>query len=107
MRLYQFNLPTHTNAARNTESARKSWSLEALNKAGGYTEQPRARGLWRGEDRDYDEGVIAYQVACLPAVAQELLDAAFLFYPDQEAIFVADLGPVRIVTRAEHEGRAG
>ena len=97
MRLYQFNLPTHTNAGRNTEAARRSWAGEALAKAGGYTELPRARGVFRGVHQDYDEGVIAYQVACEPDVAQALLADAFLFFPDQEALFVVDLGAAFIV----------
>lgn len=106
MRLYQFNLPTHTNEGRNTEQARKNWALEALERAGGFTELPRARGVWRGDERDYDEGVIAYQVACSDDVRGQLLDAAFLYFPDQEAIFFADLGPASIVVRASREARA-
>lgn len=106
-RLYQFNLPTHTNAGRSYEHARKSWAAQALALAGGYTALPFARGLYASETQTYDETIAAYQVACDPAVATELLADAFLFFPDQEAFAVFDLGEASIINRkAWEEGQS-
>lgn len=98
--LYQFNLPTNTNGGLSYELARKSWELEALKLAGGYTLAPGfASGVWKGESRTYKETMAIYSVACEPRVAAALEDAFWRLFPDQEALFCADLGPASILTR--------
>lgn len=100
MRLYQFTLPVRTNAGLSYELARKTFEREALKLAGGYTApQSFKRGVWRGAERDYKEEVAEYTVACEPATFKALLAVAFEAFPDQEALFTADLGPATIHTR--------
>lgn len=100
--LVQFNLPTNTNAGLSYELARKSWELEALKLAGGYTLAPGfSQGVWKGESRTYKESVAIYTVACEPRVAAALEDAFWRLFPDQETLFVADLGPASIITRPQ------
>ncbi len=98
--LYQFNLPTNTNAGLTYGPARTSWEAEALKLAGGYTLAPGfASGVWKGESRVYKETIAVYQVACEPRVGAALEDAFWRLFPDQEALFVADLGPASIINR--------
>lgn len=99
MHLFRFTLPTHTNAGLSYELARKAFSREALKVAGGFTEQPIAQGVWEGDSRTYRETVVCYDVATDTGGSQALLEAAFRLFPDQEAIFVADLGSCAIHAR--------
>lgn len=99
MHLYRFTLPTHTNAGLSYELARKGFSREALTVAGGFTEQPIAQGVWEGDARTYRETVVSYDVATNEEGSAKLLAAAFRLFPDQEALFVADLGPCAIHSR--------
>jgi hypothetical protein len=100
MRLFQFTLPVHTNAGLSYELARKRFSREAVKLAGGITEpETLHRGVWQGEGRTYRELVAVYQVACDQETADKLLAVAWDAFPDQEALFVADLGPAVIHTR--------
>lgn len=107
MRLYQFTLPVRTNAGLSYELARKRFEAAALKEAGGYTApQSFKRGVWRGSERDYKEEVAEYTVACELPVFKKLLAVAFEQFPDQEAIFTADLGPATIHARPAVEAAA-
>lgn len=100
--LYQFNIPTNTNAGLSYELARKSWAAEALTLAGGYTLLPGfAEGFWKGEGspRVYKDTMAIYHVACDPVVLKALKVAFWRLFPDQEALFLADLGPAYIEPR--------
>lgn len=100
-RLYLFTLPVRTNAGLTCELSRKRWAGEALKLCGGVTEpQSFNRGVWdNGDGQTYREEVAEYKVACTPKQYATLLDAAFREFPDQEAIFTADLGEAFINTR--------
>jgi hypothetical protein len=100
MRLYLFTLPVRTNAGLTCELPRKRWAAEALRLAGGVTE-PQAfnRGVWEGDGRTYREEVAEYKVACDKPAFAKLLAFAFEQFPDQEAIFTADLGEASINMR--------
>jgi hypothetical protein len=102
-RLYLFTLPVRTNAGLTCELARKRWSAEALKLCGGVTE-PQAfnRGVWdNGDGQTYKEEVAEYKVAATAAQYKALLACAFDNFPDQEAIFTADLGEAYINVRAK------
>jgi hypothetical protein len=101
MRLYLFTLPVRTNAGLTCELPRKRWAAEALKVAGGVTE-PQAfnKGVWaNGDGQTYREEVAEYKVATDKAGFARLLAFAFDQFPDQEAIFTADLGEASIHTR--------
>lgn len=99
MKLYQFNLPTNTNGGLSYELARKAWEKVALEAAGGYTLAGFSTGVWKGEARIYKETMAIYTVACAPGVLATLEAAFWRLFPDQEALFVADLGPAYITQR--------
>lgn len=100
--LIQFNIPTNTNAGLSYELARKSWEKEALALAGGYTLAPGfSQGVYTGvvPPTIYRETMAIYTVACEPRVAELLEGVFWRLFPDQEALFVADLGPASIIAR--------
>lgn len=100
-RLYLFSLPVRTNAGLTCELARKRWAAEALKLAGGVTE-PQAfhKGVWdNGDGQTYREEVAEYKVATDKDTFAKLLAFAFDQFPDQEAIFTADLGAASIHMR--------
>ena len=100
MRLYLFTLPVRTNAGLTYELPRKRWAAEALRLCGGVTEpQGFHKGVWKDGDRTYREEVAEYKVATDKATAAKLLAFAFEQFPDQEAIFTADLGEAHIHAR--------
>lgn len=102
-RLYLFTLPVRTNAGLTCELARKRWAAEALKQCGGLTE-PQAfnKGVWdNGDGQTYKEEVAEYKVACTAAQYKALLAFAFDAFPDQEAIFTADLGEAFVNVRAK------
>jgi len=102
LNLYQFNLPTNTNAGLSYEKARNDWAAKALELAGGYTLLPGfALGFWKapGSPRIYKDTIAVYQVACVSRVAGLLLAEFWKLFPDQEAAFMADLGPASIIDR--------
>lgn len=93
MRLYLFTLPVRTNAGLTCELPRKRWAAEALKLAGGVTEpQGFHKGVWSNGDQTYREEVAEYKVACDKPTFTALLSFAFTQFPDQAAIFTADLG---------------
>lgn len=100
MKLYQFTLPTHTNAGLSYELARKRWEAHAIAAAGGITKAPGfSEGVWRSGGRDYRETVALYTVACEPATFKLLLAHAFDMFPDQLAIFTVELGNANVNER--------
>jgi hypothetical protein len=101
--LYRFFLPIATNAGLSTEPARKAWEADALKRAGGFTLNPFADGVWQGEGgRVFKDRVAPYDVACEPRVCAALEDAFWRLFPDQEALALAALGPASIITRPAH-----
>jgi hypothetical protein len=101
MRLYLFTLPVRTNAGLTYELARKRWAGEALKLCGGVTEpQSFHKGVWESDDgQTYREEVAEYKVATDAETFAKLLAFAFVQFPDQEAIFTADLGEAAIHSR--------
>lgn len=98
-KLYQFTLPCLDNRQRSYEKARKAWEAKAMDLAGGLTILPLAEGAWKSPEtgKIYRETVARYDVACDRAVALALVQEACELFPDQEAIFYAELGVARLV----------
>ncbi len=107
-RLYLFTLPVRTNAGLTCELARKRWAAEALKLCGGVTEpQSFHKGVRdNGDGQTYREEVAEYKVATDKATFARLLAFAFDQFPDQEAIFTADLGECAIHTRPAADVKA-
>lgn len=100
MKLYQFNLPTHTNAGLSYEAARKRWERHAIAAAGGLTRAfGFADGVWVDGDRKYLETIAVYQITCEVSTFKLILAHAFECFPDQLAIFTAELGTATIHSR--------
>lgn len=93
MKLYQITLPMFDNAGLNTNVARVQWEKAALQAAGGFTRLPAAEGAWLGPDgKTYTDRSRAYHIACEEWAFAGLLAEAFRLFPDQLAIFTAEIG---------------
>lgn len=102
MRLYQFNIPTHDNSGKSYEAARKRWETMTIAAAGGLTKAPGfSEGVWSDQGKLYRETMQVYTVATLPSTFKLLLAHAFECFPDQLAIFTADLGEATIHERPQ------
>lgn len=100
MRLYQFNLPHHTNDVQHNYAAeRMEWCKRAVSLTGSCNTLGDAFGQWQDGAKLYREHMHIYQVAGSPQDAQMLLADAFKLFPDQKAIFYAEIGTANIVAR--------
>lgn len=105
MLLYEIALPKLDNAGRDCTAALLAWEQVALTNAGGFTRLPHAVGAWRGNDgREYHDIMQCYRVAVdtAPQFAP-LLNSAFVLFPDQVAIFYAQIGTATIRYRNTQE----
>lgn len=95
MRLYRFFLPLLDNKGGDYSAAIDEFRSLALDVAGGYTDIGLARGAWRDEKTGevYHDSLALIDVA-LPNVAQfDVVKARALeIFPDQIALFTADIG---------------
>lgn len=92
MRQFQILLPVSDNKGAGLSSALSAFEAQALSVAGGFTDVGQVRGVWEGPDKRYVDTLRDYRIACEPAQFQSLLDAAHILFPDQQALFCADLG---------------
>lgn len=103
IKLYQFAIPTNTNEGLSYELSRKAFENTALREAGGYTQLSGfAQGVWLsvGPPERAIKGQLAlYHVAALPEVADKLVEAFWPLFPDQQALFIAELGPAYVHNR--------
>ena len=100
-RLWEFQLPEATNAGDPYVLSLHEWEDTALGHAGGYTRLPAGDGFWRDGQVTYQDRMVLYRVLCDRDTMQTLLDAAFRLFPDQTAIFVADIGTATIHYRSK------
>lgn len=110
MNLYQIALPDTTvqfqphQAARNhARQMRDKWVSHALSLAGGYTELGSRAGAW-SDPMSVDtvvETMHWYQVATDTKTMGSLVEIAFDLFPDQKAIFYANVGRAIIMPRHE------
>lgn len=106
MNLYQFNLPEASNDGLvDYGPARSVWEEAAIDEAGGFTSLGRQMGAWRSDDGAiYREPMHGYLVATTRERMEALTARAFDLFPDQLALFVAEVGQARIFERVNAKG---
>ena len=99
MQLYQFILPVRSNDGRQSyEKARIAWVSRAVDIAGGITECGTMQGAYRMASGDIArEEVATYLVASSSNGREELIRLAFKLFPDQEALYVSEIGTTTII----------
>lgn len=102
MNLYEIQIPVHANGGKRYELARRTkfqdWLLQY---AGGYSRNEHAIiGAWRNVAGEvYIEQMMSYHVACSAQAFEKIMAAAFSIFPDQHAIFTAQIGQADIRNR--------
>lgn len=101
MRYFEIALPTVTNDGKEYSDALQRWEGCALAIAGGFTRRPDGDGHWRDPDtgRVFVDRMRSYRVACDAKEFARLLGIAFDLFPDQLAIFTAEIGEATIHNR--------
>lgn len=100
MKLYEFFLPVYDNSGATTGLARAQFRKDALQECGGFSLGSRRRGAWIDNTGKVFYDVIApITIACEPTQRDLLLERAFELFPDQKAIFVAEIGTATIYER--------
>jgi hypothetical protein len=99
MKLWQFTLPNYANDGASYATARAEWERKARERAGGLTHIGMTVGQWVDAGKLYYEPMQTYQVAASSDIADELLADAFELFPDQQALFRAEIGTASIVER--------
>jgi hypothetical protein len=98
--LYQFVLPDVANdGVTDYSDARRAFERDALSIAGGYTYLGTAIGAWQDKGRVFHERNHVYHVAADAKAAARLTNAAFDRFPDQYAIYRAEIGKGAMVER--------
>lgn len=107
MNLYEIALPERDNSCGQLAEAHWLWRKAALDLAGGYTERPTGYGFWRDNGgMVFEDRMVSYRVACEPDVWAKLVAKAFDLFPDQVAIFHAQLGTATIEYRKTEAAHA-
>lgn len=94
MRIYRFTLPKTNNSGLTMLDGLALFRREVLNIAGGFTEQPSVKGVWRGGDGKtyFDESWVIDVALDDTAKYQAVLTALKGIWTDQLSFFVADIG---------------
>jgi hypothetical protein len=116
MNLYQITLPAFaklSDASPHVDEWRKTmlekaveWRKTVLEKAGGYTQLNAAQGAWIDETHDTRRHPISdiltvYQIACEPAAWRAIVAKAFECFPNEKAIFWAQIGDATVEFRPD------
>lgn len=101
MRLFEIMLPQRDNADRFYKTALRGFEDLALQKIGGFTKLPPVSGQWRNPEtgKIFNDEMVIYRLACSLPDFLQLRRAAFVLFPDQEAIMTAEIGTAEIVLR--------
>lgn len=99
MRFYEIQLPARDNRKQDTYVARQQFERAALKAVGGFNRGPNSQGAWKDGATVYRDTMVPYRVACTEEQFAGLLMTAFQLFPDQLAIFTADLGTAHIAER--------
>lgn len=107
MHLYELALPVRDNRGRPFDLQHDIFRADMLGAAGGYTELPVARGVWRGDDGcTYRSEMRAYRIACEhPLTFAQLIARAFDLFDDQVALFYAEIGTATIISWEDHNAK--
>jgi hypothetical protein len=106
MKLFEIALPDVSNSGMSYDIARKCFEDDALEYAEGFTALPAARGVWRAKPslgdpspKTYRDVMHCYRIACDAGTFAILINRAFYLFPDQLAIFHAEIGEATISER--------
>lgn len=98
--LYQFVLPDVANdGVTDYSDARRAFERDALSIAGGFTYLGTAQGAWVDNGKVFRERNHVYHVATNAKDAAEITNRAFNHFPDQFAIYRAEIGKGALVER--------
>lgn len=99
MKLYEVHVPLRTNDGRDYRGAIEEFENALMEGFGGFHRLQPVKGAWR-DDKDYIETMVPFCVADPSPEAEEDLRAlAFIYFPDQKAIFIAQIGTATIYER--------
>jgi hypothetical protein len=99
MNLYQIVLPLKDNSGHDVTPAHRAFQNAVLSVVPGLTKMPQAYGLWDDRGERYIDRVVPYQIACSSNQWRIIVGHAFRLFPDQLAIFHAQLGTAEIEYR--------
>lgn len=101
MPIYGIKLPLQDNAGRSTAFDIHDFASFVLDTVGGYTDAGEQCGVWRDDSGEvYRDTVHAFEVACNPEQWASIVAKAFECFPDQLAIYTANLGEAAIINRS-------
>lgn len=99
MKLYEVHVPLRTNDGRDYRAAIEEFENSLMDGFGGFHRLQPVKGAWR-DDKDYIETMVPFCVAAKSISDKlDLRDLAFAHFPDQKAIFVAEIGEATIYER--------
>jgi len=100
-KLYEIAVPTRDNKGKSYEKSIALFEEQLLAYADGFTRMPNAEGYWRDpkSGKVYFDVMRGYRVATSGKIFARIVDRAFDLFHDQLAIFTADIGSARIVSR--------
>ena len=93
--LYEILLPAQDNAGKSTLTARELWLQRTLDTVGGFTDRGIVTGTWKDASTGIlypEEPMHVYQVACEEHLWLDLVARAHELFPDQAAIYTANIG---------------
>ena len=101
MKLYQLTLPVLDNQGHSMVSAIDALDAYTLEVVGGCSRSGGISGLWRDQHNDkvYADQLVAWHIATAETVFRLVLAKAFELWPDQLAIFWAQIGTATIEHR--------
>lgn len=101
LKLFEIQLPQRDNAGRYCTLALQAFEQYALTIAGGFSRCPPVEGAWQelGMAKVYSDTMIPYRIASTDRGFKQIREHAFQLFPDQIAIFTAELGTAEITYR--------
>lgn len=105
LKTYLFLAPAHRNDGGSYEGARVAFEMHCVRTLGGITQAPIVQGQWYSEKsgRVMRDTTIPYYISCESSAIAGIMEHAFKLFPDQEALFVTELGGAYILSRLDYE----
>lgn len=93
MKLFEVQTPV------TTELARRDFEDDLLSVSGGLSDRGEVQGSWLSGDIFYQEPMRAYHVATTDHTAEELASMVMRWFPDEVAVYVAEIGTAGVFNR--------
>lgn len=103
MKLFELQLPHYTNAGLTTVDAMREFEQWCYAETAGFSRRASVTGCWASGARRYQELMTPYHFACDAADFEAILAKAFELFPDQLAIYFAEIGTATIRERQRAE----